>query len=548
MKLKRTVVAPVLVAVTALVSGGWLLQHGVAEEGNVYQQARVFDEVLDLLSNRHVDGKPSSDLYRMAVEGMIREFGDPHTSFLTAEEYAELFTHVSGEYAGIGAQVAERDGWTTITAPLPGTPAERAGVQAGDRIIEVDGTSTEAKSVDEVVKLLRGPRGVPVNVKVVRYGVDEPITFRIVRDEIHLKSVPYAYSLGDGVGYVPLSVFNSTSSEEVRAALEKLRGEGMKKLILDLRGNPGGLLEQGVRISDLFLDPGESVVETRGRNPRDNLVARATAGEILPGVPIVVLVNEYSASAAEIVAGALQDHDRALVVGTTTFGKGSVQDLVPLSAGNYLKITTAKWHTPSGRSIQKDRQRKVDAEALLEDAPVDETGTPIPGAEETADTVAREEYRTDAGRIVYGGGGIVPDVILRPDTATEAEKAFFKAAAKGGNTFSDVLFRYTVEYAREHPGLRPDFPVTGPMRREFFERLREAGLELTWEELEGARRFVDRRLAEEIASHRFGPAVAAQRANASDRVMQGALDLLRRAETQQALFRAATPQRVSGGS
>jgi carboxyl-terminal processing protease len=536
MKLKRTLVAPALVAATALVSGGWLLQRGVAEQENVYQQARVFDEVLHLLNGRHVDEPASSELYRMAIDGMIEELGDPHTTFLSQEEYRELYTQMSGEYAGIGAQVGSNDGWSTVIAPLPGTPAERAGVKAGDRIVEVDGKSTKGMSNDEVVKLLRGPAGAPVNVKVVRFGVDEPISFRLVREEIHLQSVPYAFMLDDGVGYLRLSIFNGTSSDEVVSAVERLRKQGMRKLVLDLRENPGGLLEQGVRVSDLFLPRGKSVVETRGRNARENITARATRGELFPNVPMVVLVDGYSASAAEIVAGALQDHDRALVVGATTFGKGSVQDLVPLSGGNFLKITTAKWYTPAGRSIQKDRKKGDEAAALVEETPVDEAGTPIEAAK---DTTPRKPYRTDSGRIVYGGGGIVPDVELLPDTATATEKEFFKAAAKEGRKFYDVLFRYTVEYARTHPNLQPNFAVTPEMRRELFNRLKAAGVSVTWEQFEGARKFIDRELAKEISQQKFSPAVAAQRANASDRVVQGALELLRRADSQASLFHVA---------
>lgn len=543
MKLKRTFVAPVLVASVALVSGGWLLQRGVDEQENVYQQARVFDEVLHLLSDRHVDEPGSGELYRMAVDGMIRELGDPHTTFLSQEEYRELYMQMSGEYAGIGAQIGERDGWATVIAPLPGTPAERAGIKAGDRIVEVDGKSTKGLSNDEVVKLLRGPANEAVQIRVVRFGVDQPIPFRLVREEIHLQSVPYAFMLEPGVGYVRLSIFNGTSTDEIRAALERLRGQGMRKLVLDLRENPGGLLEQGVGVSDLFLEPGKAVVETRGRSARDKLVARASTREAMQGITVVVLVNGYSASAAEIVAGALQDHDRALVVGSTTFGKGSVQDLVPLSGGNFLKITTAKWYTPVGRSIQKDRD-KEDGEgaALVEDTPLDETGVPIESAN---DTTTRKPYRTDSGRVVFGGGGIVPDVILMPDTATAAEREFFRVASKGGNRFADVLFGYALEYGRNNPRLQPGFQVTPEMRQEFFNRLRAAGLEITREQFEGARGFIDRRLGEEIVTHKFGQTVAAQRANAADRVVRGAVDLLRRADSQAALFQIARDRKAA---
>lgn len=540
MKLKRTIVAPALVAGVALVSGGWLLQHGGSDQKNIYEQAQVFEEVLGLLSDRYVDQHSSAELYKMATQGMIEELGDPHTVFMTPDQFNEFYTSMSGEYAGIGAQIVERDGWVTVLAPLPGTPAERAGMKAGDRIIELNGKSTKGQSSDEVIKHLRGPRGEAVDVKVQRIGMNEPIPFHIVREEIHLTSVPYSFMLGDGIGYVNLSIFSGSSSRELREAIEKLRGQGMRKLVFDLRENPGGLLDQGVGVAQLFLKPGDAVVETRGRNPARDSVSHAHGGEIIPGVPVVVLVDEYSASAAEIVAGALQDHDRALVLGTRSFGKGSVQDLYPLSGGNFLKVTTAKWYTPVGRSIQKDKKRAGDPTAVAAaDTPVDDEGTPIPGAA-ASDTT--RPYRTDSGRTVYGGGGIVPDLTVRPDTATTAEQEFFKAAAKQATKFNDVLFRYTIEYGRQNPGLRPDFTVTPEMRREFFNRLQAAGVQVTWAQFEGARGFIDRRLAQEVVSHKFDAATAAQRSAGNDRVVARAMELLRQANDQATLFRLAQAQ------
>lgn len=543
MKLKRTVVAPALVAGVALVSGGWLLQQGVSDQKNIYEQARVFDEVMTLLSERFVDRPASGDLYRMATEGMIEELGDPHTTFLTPEEFNEFYTTMSGEYAGIGAQIVERDGWVTVLASLPGTPAERAGLRAGDRMVEIAGRSTRGWDSDQAVKTLRGARGTPVSVKIVRIGVEQPIPFSITREEIHLSSVPYAFMMGDGVGYVNLSIFSGASAREVRENVERLRGQGMKKLIFDLRENPGGLLDQGVGVSELFLKPGQAVVETRGRTPADNTVARARGNEIAPDMPIVVLVDEYSASAAEIVAGALQDHDRAVVLGARSYGKGSVQDLFPLSGGNFLKVTTSKWFTPVGRSIQKDLPKAGDARATMAAAggAVDEEGTPIPGAQ--SDTT--RPYRTATGRVVYGGGGIVPDITVRPDTATAQEQDFFRAAAKGGAVFNDVLFRYAIEYGRQHPEIRPDFTVTPEMRREFYDRLRAANLVITPAQYEGARTFIDRRIGQEVVQHKFGANAAAQRVTTADRAVADAFSLLKRAENPAALLRLVPAQPVS---
>lgn len=539
MKLKRTILGPALVAGVAVVSGGWLLQRGVSEQTSIFRSSQLFEEVLRAISTRYVDEHSSAELYRMAIDGMLRELGDPHTSFMTAEEYANLRIQTTGEYGGLGIEIDVRDGWITVVSPLPDSPAERAGVRAGDRIVEIEGRSTQGWSTDDAVKVLRGPKGEPVNIRIARSGVDEPIPFTIVRDEIHIQSVRAAYMLGDGVGLVQLSVFSETSTQELTQAIEQLRRQGMTRLILDLRGNPGGLLDQGITVSDMFLPRGAAISETRSRDPRETRTYRAARGEQFPDLPVVVLVDGSSASASEIVAGALQDNDRALVVGTPSFGKGSVQTLYPLSGGNYLKLTTGRWYTPVGRSIQKDRGLDGDAVALLEDEEaVAPDGTPIPH-EQQVDTAGRESYRTVGGRVVYGGGGIVPDVIVRPDTVTTAERDFYTAAARAGSAYADVLYRFTVDFARQNPGLRQDFQITPAMRQEFFNRLRAAGVDVTAEQFEAARRLIDRDLTFEIALHKFGRSVAIQRRDQSSPVVRTAAELLRSASNQQALFQIA---------
>src|SRR5215218_1931784 len=391
MKLKRTVVAPALVAGVALVSGGWLLQQGVNGQQSVFTRARIFDEVLQYVEQRYVEPHPEGELYQKAIEGMLQELGDPHTVFMTADEYAQLHLQTTGEYGGLGIQIAPREGYITSVGVLPETPAERAGIRVGDAILEVDGKDAKGWTDDFAVKQLRGPVGTPIRLKVRRVGVDQPINFTMNREEIHLRSVPYAYIAAPGVGYVDLTVFAQTSSQELRAAIDRLRAQGARKLVLDLRGNPGGLLDQGVAVSDLFLRRGQAIVETRSRDPMESETFRATSDEAYD-LPMVVLVDPYSASAAEIVAGALQDHDRALVVGSTSYGKGSVQSVFRLSGGNFLKMTTGKWYTPVGRSIQKPfRAQDADPEADPDSAAADTAQQAAP------DTTKRRAYRTDAG-------------------------------------------------------------------------------------------------------------------------------------------------------
>lgn len=531
MKLKRTVVAPALVAGVALVSGGWLLQQGVGGEQSVYRRAQLFDEVLQYVQTRYVDAHSESDLYQKAIEGMLHELGDPHTVFMTADEYAQLHLQTSGEYGGLGIQIGPREGYISAVSVLPGTPAERAGIRIGDQLLEIDGRDARGWTEDAAVKVLRGAVGTQIRLKVRRVGVSQPLDFTLTREEIHLHSVPYAYMAAPGVGYVDLTIFSQSSAAELRAAIDSLRQHGARKLVLDLRGNPGGLLDQGVAVSDLFLRRGQAIVETRSRNPMDSEIFRASSDDAFD-LPMVVLVDPYSASAAEIVAGALQDHDRALVVGATSYGKGSVQSVYPLSGGNVLKMTTAKWYTPVGRSIQKPF-RPQDADEADPDSVPDDSAAAAP------DTARRRAYRTDSGRTVLGGGGIVPDVTVRPDTTTVAERTLITAVSHKASEFNDVMLRYAVEYERRTPGLTRDFQVTPAMRRELFDRLRAAGVELTWEQFEAGRRLIDARLVSEIAVARFGPAVAAQRNDVNDLTLQQAVRLLQSADTQAALFQAA---------
>jgi carboxyl-terminal processing protease len=539
MKLKRTVLGPALVAGVALVSGGWLLQQGVGQQASVFQQSRIFDEVVQYISSRYVDEHPRAELYQMATEGLIRELGDPHTSFMTAEEYNNLAIQTKGEYGGLGIEISERDGWVTVVSALPGTPAERAGILPGDRIVEVEGKSTKGWSTDDAVKVLRGPKGQPVAIGIARIGVDAMIPFRVVREEIHVNSVPYAFMLGNGVGLVHLRVFSESARDEVQSAIERLHKEGMTRLVLDLRQNPGGLLDQGIGVADLFLAKGAPISETRSREPGQSQQFRAATGQEFPDLPIVVLVDDYSASASEIVAGALQDNDRALVVGSPSFGKGSVQTLLPLSGGNFLKMTTGRWYTPSGRSIQK--AAKPGAEfALGEDEAVSEEGVPIDTV--SADTAKREAYHTASGRTVYGGGGIVPDVIVKPDTLSTAEQDFFKEVAKGGAAYSNVLFRYALEYSKKTPNLTADFQITPAMRRDFAAELRAAKLNVTAEQVEAAQRPIDRQLGYQIALNKFGRVAAERRAAQSDNVLNSAAAMLKTAPNQAALFQHAQQQ------
>ncbi|NIQ56010.1 MAG: hypothetical protein GWN71_22400, partial [Gammaproteobacteria bacterium] len=403
--------------------------------------------------------------------------------------------------------------------------SERAGLQSGDKIVEVDGESTKGWGADDAVQKLRGPRGQPVEIKVWRLGADEPIPFRIVREEIHIQSVQTRYLMDDGIGYVQLRVFSESTTDELRTAVEALREQGMRGLVLDLRGNPGGLLDQAISVSDLFLGRDQVVAELRGRSRDMNQRFTTSSGDQYPGMPIAVLVGPSTASASEILAGALQDHDRALIVGRTSFGKGLVQSLYRLPAGHWLKLTTARWYTPVGRTIQRPFDR---------DGYIEETE-----GEDGSGTEKPEAYRTDGGRVIYGGGGITPDLEVEPEKLNEREIAFVQAVQKHGSKYRDALYSYVIQYAHDHPSLRPGFAVTPAMLTGFYGTLRQNGIEVDRSLFDAASRWIGQSLAEEISLARWNREAYQKRRNADDRQIQVAVELLRGASSPQALFTAA---------
>lgn len=533
MRLKRTWLSPLAVALIALVSGGWLLQQSTVRDDS-YAQAQLLDEVLRLVAERYVEETDQSELYRMAIDGLLSELGDPYTGFLDKDEWKELQLSTTGNYGGLGIRIDEQNGWVTVVAVLPNTPAERKGLLTGDRIVEVDGGSAEGWSTLDAVQVLRGPKGSTVALVVARPGVDRLLSFEIERDEVHVVSVK-SFMVDDRVGFLRLEQFSREARGEVESAMDGLLAEGAESVILDLRTNPGGLLEEGIAVADLFLSRGVEVVETRSRNRSENQTYRAPTKEQYPGVPLVVLVGPFSASASEIVAGALQDHDRALIVGTTSFGKGLVQTLYPLTGGNYLKMTTARWHTPTGRSIQKSF-RTGDLMAL-DDEIISMEGDLV---QDGVDTASRETFYTDAGRVVYGGGGITPDLILMPDTLTTVEQAFREALANSNVALRDPSFRFSVRWAHDHPELREDFEITPAMRDAFYAFLiEEEGAELSRELYDEAAGWIDWEIGIRIAQASFGEVASLKRTLRRQPQVTTAIALLDETDSTQGLFALA---------
>jgi carboxyl-terminal processing protease len=365
-----------------------------SDEDSIRTSEKTFTKVYALVEANFADPlDPDKGIYKGAIPGMLRTL-DPHSNFFDPHDFQILREDQKGHYYGVGMTVQPRNGKTIVLAPFNGSPAYKAGIRPGDVIAEVNDKKTDNLSTTEVADLLKGPRGTPVQIVVLREGVDKPITFNVIRDEISRKSVQDGMWVKPGFAYVDVEQFNENTSKELEDALHKLGENNIKGLVLDLRENPGGLLNEGVAVADHFLQKGQTIVSHRGRSSPEK-VYTARHGNNGHDYPIVVLVNRYSASAAEIVSGALQDHDRAWILGDNTFGKGLVQTVYPLSENSGLALTTAKYYTPSGRLIQRDYSNVSFFDYYYR--------------KDTATRNPQDVKMTDGGRTVYGGGGISPD-------------------------------------------------------------------------------------------------------------------------------------------
>jgi carboxyl-terminal processing protease len=345
----KAVLAGAVLAVLTLSLGGTSASKAV-DPATTYEQLKLFTDVLAIIQNQYVDETEPREVIYGAIRGMLRSL-DPHSSFLDPESYREMQVETSGSFGGLGIEITVRDDQLTVVAPIEGTPAHKAGVQPGDRIVKIEGLPTKDMTLVDAVKKMRGPKGTKVSITIVRDGTKEPIELSIVREIIQVQSVKMQ-EIEPGLGYIRLRQFQERTAKDLVAGIDKLEKTGrFAGLILDLRNDPGGLLSSAVEVSEEFLGDGKLVVYTEGRVRNQNMRFVAHAKHPVTDVPLVVLVNQGSASASEIVAGAIQDHGRGVVLGTQTFGKGSVQTIIPLADGSGLRLTTAKYFTPKGRSI-----------------------------------------------------------------------------------------------------------------------------------------------------------------------------------------------------
>jgi carboxyl-terminal processing protease len=419
--------------------------------------------------------------------------------------------------------IEQREGAIVVARVFPNTPAERNGIREGDRIIGVDTMSTREWTTQMASDALTGTPGTKVKATFSRPGVPQPLEFVFTRAIVHVPAVPFSLTFGQ-VGYVPLQSFNENAASDLDAAIRSLLARGAKGVILDLRRNPGGILEQSLSVANLFVRPGTELAAVRGRQGESqSYVARSQPA--LPAVPLIVLTDEGSASASEIVAGALQDHDRALIVGRTTFGKGLVQSVYPLDGGYALKLTTAKWYTPSGRSIQRER-RFVNGR-FVEEGP--------DSLESEAGKASRPTYKSDAGRVIYGGGGITPDVVVEDDTISSAEQALARALAPR-QEFYTLLLDYALELSKT---VRPDFVPTPQWRREVRSRAEAKGLKVDAAQWDAGATWLDRQLEHWVTRYAFGDSAATRRELVYDAPLRTAIELMKKSQSQKELFNVA---------
>ncbi|HEU4699158.1 MAG TPA: S41 family peptidase [Gemmatimonadales bacterium] len=488
----------------------------------------LFEQVRGLVADRYVDARSDSALFEAAARGLVAQLDDPYAELVTPQQVQAFDVGAYGRYGGLGMLLEDHAGRFVVRRVYPGTPAAGAGVREGDAVVAVDSASVAGWPLARVTKALKGPAGTSVRATFERPGVAEPIAFTLVRAVVHTPAVPYALMLDDRVGYVPLEQFSEASAGEARAAVTRLLAEGARALVLDLRGNGGGVVGQALATSALFLPEGSMVARVVSRvGAPETLTTRSAP--VSGTTPLVVLLDGNSASATEIVAGALQDHDRALVVGQTSFGKGLVQSVFPLDGGYLLKLTTGRWFTPSGRSIHKPRK-------LVDGRLVDDTTTLA--------TSARPVYHSDAGRVVYGGGAITPDLAVRGDTLAAVDRRVLAALAPQSQP--TYLWLYDLA-AGERGRLAPDFRVPAAWRETLWRRLDSAGVRLPHATYDSAAATLDRLLGDQVARLAFGDSTARRRSLPYDPALQRALELLHAARSQGEVFaRAETGGRQDG--
>ena len=502
---KRIVIAIVfLVVIAAGTFFVWAADQREKNEELDYEHLNRFRDVMVRILDYYVEEKEFDELIDAAIAGMLKDL-DPHSVYLDQQQYENLMIDTEGEFGGLGIQIVVRDDYPTVISPIDDTPAMRLGIQGGDQIVDIEGESTKGWSSDQAVKKLRGRPGTQVNIKIGRVGLDESIPFTITREIIKVPSITYSTIMED-VGYIRIARFAKKTARELSEILRDFESRNINGVILDLRGNPGGLLSAAFEVSDLFLDKNKLIVYTEGRIPKSSQKFHSHARNLHGNYPAVILINGASASASEIVAGALQDWDRAVVAGQTSFGKGSVQTVFRVGQNDALKLTTQKYFTPTGRCIHKD---------------YDENGDVVKSED------AEKEYFTASGRVVYGGGGITPDWKIELSEFTEFQREL---------EIRSIFFSFAVDYTAFND-VNEDFQVDDEVMEEFKKHLAEKEVENSPEDWSDENvDYINRAVKREIFRKLYGTKGAYIATLDNDEEVVKVLEMFRDAQTLEKMF------------
>jgi carboxyl-terminal processing protease len=528
----RKTILVLLCATFCLFAIGSFANGGARDQKtDVFHDLEVFAKILEKVSQYYVDEVDTHELIQGAIANMLEQL-DPHSQYLDGLDYEDLLMSTRGEFGGLGIYITFRDNFPTVISPIDDTPGSRAGLRGGDQIVEIEGMDTEGWRTDKAVKYLRGDPGTDVTFKVRRPGSGEAIEYVLTREIINVSSVTYSGMFGD-IGYMKVSNFAKRTAAEMEEALKELEKQNMKGLVLDFRGNPGGLLQAATEVSELFLDKDKLVVYTKGRLQNSNRRYYSSNRKVHEGYPIVIMINMASASASEIFAGALQDWDRAFVVGQTSFGKGTVQTVFNLSETEAVKLTTAKYYTPSGRSIHMDRRHDLEEAEPAQTVAVPETDGEA-GAE-TADTRGdKPVFYTSSGRIVYGGGGITPDLEFEPLYYTELQRHLERQT---------MAFKFAVE-ALDDAEIPEDFKTTDELLERFYAFLDKNEFEYSKEDLtEENIDYIRTMIAREAVSHKYGRRPMYRVLLDADPEFQEVLSILKKMSTLEEMYSYAEEQK-----
>lgn len=513
-----------------------------AERTDVYHDLEIFTKILEKVSQNYVNEVDTHKLMKKAIDGMLSEL-DPHSQYLDGLDYEDLMVSTRGEFGGLGMLISFRDNFPTVMSPIDGTPAERAGIRGGDQIVEIEGQNTAGWTVDKAVGQLRGEPGTKIKFRI-RHPNDtdnSSTEYVLVREVINVSSVPYHGMLKEGVGYIRVSNFAQKTAQEMETSLEELEGKGMRALVLDFRSNPGGLLQTATEVSELFLEKDKLLVYTKGRLANSNRKYYSANRSVHTGYPIIVMVNGASASASEIFAGAMQDWDAAFVVGQTSYGKGTVQTVFKLSDTEAVKLTTAKYYTPSGRSIHKDENdhpHEADEIASLTDggSDVDNVAPDAPDTKSDANTELKEVkeakekpvFYTSSNRVVYGGGGITPDLELSPREYTELQR----------NLEKDYLgFSFAMDYLKKHNDVKQDFTTSDAVLNDFYKFLEAKKFQYKKEDLTPENvDYIRTMVAREVVNAKFGRNAMYKVVVDQDPEVKEVLQMLEKHPTLKSLF------------